>query len=187
MSKKKIFLKLFNFSDIKTWVRSSKKKYYSKSYEEYKLTFERSDFWWSCKVYTENRYGDNGYNSKDCFNCDIIPRITLSLLMQLIVFVLFLLVFLGRDVFGLTSMDFIKSVIASFIVYLYTIFYFIKNYKVYRVFRKVLYRCNNEEKILEQEKEKELNAHVVELINSKLEPNVKRAKKLKNLNDAFRD
>ena len=187
MSNRKTFLKLFKFSDVKTWTRQSKKKYYSKSYEEYKLTFERSDFLWSCKVYSENRYGDDGYNSTSCFNCDIIPRITSYLLIQLMVFLVFLCVFLGIGTFGLTFLEFIKSIIASFIVVLYPLFYFIKNYKVYRIFRVVLYRCNNEEKILEKEKEKELNDHVVKLINSKLEPNVKRAKKLKNLNNIFRD
>ena len=65
----KIYAKLYEFCDIKTWVKDTDKddnvKYYSKYYKEYKLEYQNKNCGWFYKVFKATSYG-NDYESNPC-------------------------------------------------------------------------------------------------------------------------
>lgn len=178
--KNKIYSKLFEFVDPKSWIISShvNKTLESTFYTEYKLVFKNKDFSWYYYIYPNdtNKYSRNEYSSsysyQDLVTLNVSGKISISIATFIILFLIF---WFGFDIKSslLYILCLIFSIISSFFMFS------IWNWKIYKALRKAQYNINNAEKIKEKEKEKKLNEEIVGIVNAAVAKNPKLARKTK--------
>jgi hypothetical protein len=178
--KNKIYSKLFEFVDPKTWTKNFMRME-SSFYGEYNLVFECSDLTWEYKVYPLKTYDKNKYNDnpshKGIVTLNKSGKVVFTIAFFLFAFIYPFAILHSKNIY-LYSLILLGSIAISF--FIVSIF----NWKIYKTFRLAQYYIKNKEKIEKKEETEKLNNDIVELINKTISKNPKLARKtkLKHLN-----
>lgn len=172
--KNKIYSKLFEFVDPKTWTKYGS-DIESSFYKEYKLKFTLGELVWRYKIYPSYSYSNGGYDSSSCYS----GLVTLNKSGKIIVSTaIFLFGFITLYILGVRSyyvyiLTAILSVFFSFFIIS------IWNWKIYKSLRKAQYHINNVIKIKTEEDEERLNQEINKIVNTTIAKNPKLARKTK--------
>jgi len=185
--KNKIYAKLFQFCDPKSWEKQNyPKKFTSTFYKEYKLEFKCNDLGWYYLLY--KRYPIDTYTNRYNDNAEHTGFITPNKIGKFL-FVLsgiFLLLIL-QSIFS--SFDF--NLRQLFIIVYEMIFFSVLSFFIFSIFNWKIYlslrKAQNIEKIKLKESNEVLDKEIVEIVNNTIAKNPKLARKtkLKNLNKKF--
>lgn len=173
--KNKIYSKLFEFVDPKTWVKYGR-DIESSFYKEYKLKFTLGELGWIYKIYPYSRYSNDSYDSSTCYSGVITlnksGKILVSTAIFLVGFIIlyFLLGVKSYYVYILVGM---LSIFFSFFIIS------VWNWKIYKALRKAQYHINNAIKIKTEEDEEKLNQQINNIVNTTIAKNPKLARKTK--------
>lgn len=183
--KNKIYSKLFQYVDPKSWVKNSigtngDYSYTSDFYPEYKLEFYSTGIVWIYKLYPKESvsYGSyTRYSSHTCHTGFVTLNVGGKILFSIILSVILFFV-KGLLLAGLPLLIYISLILGfSYILtyFLYSVF----NWKIYMSFRKAQYSITNAKKIIEKEELEKLNNDIVKIVNNTLSKNPKMARKTK--------
>lgn len=173
--KNKIYSKLFEFVDPKTWVKYGR-DIESSFYKEYKLKFTLGELGWKYKIYPSYSYSNGGYDSSSCYSGLVTLNKSGKSLVSTAIFL-----------FGFIILYFVLGV-RSYYVYILTgmisvfsSFFIISiwNWKIYKALRKAQYHINNAIKIKTEEDEEKLNKEINNIVNTTIAKNPKLARKTK--------
>lgn len=192
--KNKIYAKLYEFCDIKTWVKDTDKdnhiKYYSKFYKEYKLEFQNKECGWFYKIYKFDKYSEYEINS--CQKKLVTLNKTGKFLMALGILLLIgsvRWILYGLNMIIPNNYFYIFGFIPNSLLYIFGFIAFsflfsflcisIFNWKFYRSLRKVQYFIRNKDNIKKREEDEALDKYIVTVINDTIAKNPKLARKTK--------
>lgn len=190
MSKHKIYSKLFEFSDIKSWKSTGineDKKYYSESYTEYKLEFKKCKYFWQYNVYPNRNssYNSKKYSDYSDFVGYLVPKFSHKISWTIAPFIAHCVIsatIIKPEHFF--NINLILSLLIPFILFfgIYPMIFMLKNWKIYKTFFNAKYSNSRYDKIVEIEADAKLNDKINNTINSSLDPKTLRKNKLLNLN-----
>jgi len=172
--KKKIYSKLFQFCDPKSWYKDNG-HLVSTFYKEYKLDFEKKNYTWICKISPSSNHNGSYYSPTyiRTVTFNKTGKIFASISTFIFLMILHVLILDKETYFYLYPCYVIFSVIFPFLMF--SIF----NWKIYMAFRIASYQIKNKDKIEEKERLKKLNSQIVEIVNNTLAKNPKYARKTK--------
>jgi hypothetical protein len=186
--KNKIYGKLFEFCDPKSWVKYSiSGKYTSTFYDQYELELKCGDLGWYYLLYKSysGRNGRKEYETSSCHEGFITLNIGGKVLFTLTI-VMF--TYLISVIFNVPITFDIKHILMYlgyivFVVFLSFFIFSINNWKIYKALR----RAQNIEKIKSKESDEILNTEIVQIVNSAVanNPKLARKNKLKKLNKKY--
>lgn len=176
--KNKIYIKLFEFCDQKSWTLRGSNIYESTFYEEYKLEFRCEDICWYYTVYPRkySKYSDS-YDEEP----EYIGAITLNNLGKFFYSLIMFGILFGIKLWiGIDGYIWLLPIISIFLSYFQISIF---NWKFYKSLKLVKYTIDNIQTIREKESEEELNNQIVEIVNKKMgeNPRLTRKEKLKQI------
>jgi len=180
MRKNKIYGKLFEFCDVRTWSYIDG-VYFSNFYKEYKLTFCNDGFGWFYCLYP---YKYNDYASKHTYKGLVTLNKTGKVFMTLGLLTIILCT--GKFFYDFIPVYFI--IISSLFSFLLSFFYIsIFNWKLYIALRKVQYFIRNEDNIKKREEDELLDKNIISIVNDTIAkyPKLARKTKLNQLNKRY--